>query len=357
MIRRRSIVGPFPAVALWLAAGTAAGLLAGEPIREVQPGSARKPGTPSGGLGAPVPDRLPNLPSLGPGISPGSLPDAPAYTPYQPNKPDPETQRRMMLLMDKQRNWLLENAARLNTKPKAGAGEALNPEGASAKDSLAKISAERIRRATESPDDKAGTAKNGDKAANPLDPAAEREDGDDKRRRKDADKDDPSKPKSALAFVNGSALGSPLESDRTGESGKSSLASDFFVSPKSGADADRAHDRFLGRAADFDQILGSIGTGQASGGVDLTRALPDRTRQFESILSGAESGVGSPSAGTANPLAAAAVAAPSPRPDLSQGLGRLNMVQQPASAPPIPAPTVQKLQPRPVFLQIPTRGL
>jgi hypothetical protein len=333
---------------LGVAACLASGLFAGDPIVEVQPGSAKKPGaTPTGPAkpASPVPDRYSNLPSLGSGVSPGTLPDAPVATPYQPGKIDPELRRQLMLQQDKKRNWLIENAAKVNTKPKNGGADDLTPDKESSTDSLSKISMDRLRRATERKDPKA------DRSKGEENPDGSR-DNDTARDRNPNDLDDPAddapKPKPAMSQLFGKAG----DAERAAKANQPSLAHELFASPTAGGPEERQRERMAVRGAEFDQMLGGINAGPAgASALDFGRSTSDRSRQFESLLSGPDP---VSSLGGGSPLAAAALA---PRPNATVEFGRVNAIQLPSTGPgPAPA-ALPKAEPRPLFLPIPTRGL
>ncbi len=329
----------------------AAGATAGEPIREIQPGSAKKQPPASTAPSTPTTsflDRLANQRSLGSGINPGSLPDTAAPVPFQPGKMDPESQRRWALIYDKQKNWLIENAARINSPGKASNGDGAVAEKRDASmDTVAKVSAERLRRATERDDGKVERTKSANK--DPLDPNATDEPGTDgtaaKKKGKNGEStDDPSQQNTGIAFV----VGELGNADRATDSARSALGNDLFKASAFQNPNDRQRDRQAERGAEFDQLLGTFGSGP--GGLDTGRTALDRTHQFEAILGGGDLG------GILNPAPIAA-AAPGPRPDVLQTLGRVNAIQLPGMAP-APAPAAPpKFSPRPVFLQLPTRGL
>jgi hypothetical protein len=355
VIRRFSVVGARFRIGtgLGLLLCLAPGLSAGDHNVDVAPGSARRsgnkpaPGTPA----SPVPDRALNLPSLGPGISPGSLPDAPVATPYQPGKIDPEAQRRWLLLEDKKRNWLLESAANANSKRTPGDAEVMLPGRSLPTDSISKISAERIRRAVERPEPKLDPSA-AKKAETSLANEAEADDTEQQRGKEDGG-NDPTKPKPILAFASG-GFG---DGGRATDPKRSSVPGDIFQTPSFVGLEERQRDRTTGRGAEFDQLLGGIGQGPGNnngiaGGLELGRTTQDRSRRFEAILTG-DSGLGS--SAITPPLAA--LAAPVRRPDPSLDSGRINAIQLPGAAPvaaPVAAPI---LQPRPIFLQLPVRGL
>lgn len=293
-----------------------------------------------------MPDRFSNLPSLGTGINPGALPDSPVPTPYQSGKLDPQAQRRWLLLEDKKRNWLLENAAKANSPRKDGGAEEFSSERPGPTDSLSKISADRLRRATERRDPKDEQAEAA-KETTAFGNETEADEAKGKKHARDEGSADPSAPKPATAF----AIGNPGDPERAAETTRPSLGNDFFVTPGLGGVDERQRERIAVRGAEFDQMLGGIGQNAVPGGLDLSRATPDRARRFEAILGGGDAG-----GGLASPQPFAAAAAP-PRPDFSPALGRVNPIQLPGSTPAPPPAAAPKFQPRPIFLQIPTRGL
>jgi hypothetical protein len=346
--------------------GLAATLVAGEPLKESAPRTGRKPDA-QGLNGRQNPSSLNSgslnrgreLPSLGPGITAGSLPETPTPIPTTTSKADPELQKRLMRELDKRRNWLIERSAQINSPgatPNAfrsgtstGIGTGTQAEDRSTENMTpAQISADRIRRATEPQAGRAeatdpenrSTERPGEVAEN-EDPEKKNPDGS-KKTKEEADRP-------GSAFVSGklSDFERPL-------SNKSAIGADLMAAPRSVLD-DRMRENTAARAAAFGDILGDIGSQGGGGNGGFGKGALDRNQQFQAFLAGPEP---APVVAVANPLANPAVngAAAGFRPGLSTGPERVQPLLLPGQAPQAAPAAPTRLAPRPVFLPIPTRG-
>lgn len=351
MIKLPSFGGGVTRSGLWIGPVLclASSLWAGETLKESAPGSAHKSDTPT--EPRPANSFLNNLstrPSFGAGFVPGNLPNAPAPAPNS-GQMDPEVRKRWMLANDKERNWLLENAALLNTKSKPGVAATEDPgDKFNGSDAVARAAVNRMRRATQHTPDKA-TATNPETDTDPSDPtreSARKEKRNEPGEFPDDPDREPNSPKAALALTSSSLSASDRAFANPGRT-----EGGFFTTPTRTAGEDRQHERLSERDAAFDRMLGGIGGGPSSSLADISRQPPTRAQQFDALLGGGEA---ARPAAFGNPLATPATAAGT---TLAPSFDRLAPSLSPSTGPNLLPAAPARFQPRPVVLQIPMRGL
>ena len=353
-------------LALWVRGALTASVLAtaaaGEKMVESPPSKKRPEVSAPAATPAidPILDRILNPNGSGSSFSPGGIQSMPVVPPTRPGL-DPLTQKRLGQQLDKRRNWLLENAAQINSQGQIREKQTddtprfSQPAGAFAIPGAG----ERYLRATDpSPGGPQNAGKRGNSSENQngLNPG-ENPDG------TELEGDASGEAARAVPFRSWTGEATGLLKGKASEvsrSGKEVFSeSGPFSNPGRSLLEDTRRTAMDERNAVFDRLLtgatagpaGPEGSAPSLNSLGLSTLTPSRSQQFQSLLAGPEAPAASANV-FGSPFAASGAARPSgflAEPNPSANLGPIGPVapQRPAAV---------RMEPRPALLQIPTRG-
>lgn len=334
---------------------------AGEEIRESRPGVRRGTNL-LDSTALPkrsVLDRLTDGPGRsiqGPTI-PGPVPPS-TKTPEM----DPKDERRLRQDLDRRRNWLLENAARLNSGETGTAGLERDRRRDTGR-SATPDNIDRLLRATDrgsAGDRKAGGVDGEDPALAGL-----TEEGKEEAFRRgfrdgsDGERDESGKEAVPAGQVPGfdlpdfmprSSLGAETETLRSRPEGTLFPDASELLAERQQESVTRARDEA------FDQMLNDVGRDGTASDPLVSRATASRRDQFQNLLAGPSPLAGPPV--KAPSLFDSPVGAPIPaaRSGLPEGPARSAAPAFEASRPGASRPAPARIEPRPLIIPIPTRG-
>lgn len=298
----------------------------------------------------PILDRVLNPGGANSSFNPGGMPVVPGNPQTRPGI-DPILQRQWGLQADKKRNWLLENAAQVDSKGQLRELDVDPTQRFSQPTAIlhAPGTGERYLRATEA-DRPERTAR----ASDPSKPVGAESEAD--RQNNVATSAESSR---AIPFRTMTGDGTSVRGSEASQSDPKGAFGDPNGFANSGRSVleDARKSAAEERSAVFDRLLSnqsqSPGSAQESsplGGLNSSKTPPSRSQQFQSLFSAppavASAGLfGSQLNAAAAPRAAAGALGERPTTSLA-----------PAAAPVAPKATPIRLEPRPALLQIPTRG-
>ncbi len=298
----------------------------------------------------PLLDRVLNPGGANSSFNPGAMPVVPGIPQTRPGM-DPNLQRQLGLRADKRRNWLLENAAQVDSQGQlrevdldptprfSQPGGSLNAPG----------TGERYLRATDST--RPHPAAQANDPSQPIGSETAEDRHNNVATREESSRAIPFRTMTGDANSARNSEGSP--SERKGAfSDPRALAN-----PGHSALDDARKSAAEERSAVFDRLLSNNSQSSSGaqdstivGSLGMTKTPPTRSQQFQSLLSAP------PAAPTVGLFSSPLNAAAAPRAAAGSLAERPSTAIAPVAAPIAPKAPPIRLEPRPALLQIPTRG-